>query len=155
MHIRLATLDDIAAVTQLVQQTIREQYPHYYPAGAVALFLEGHSAEHIGGDVAQAHVWVVENEHGALAGTITIEGNHLTRLYVLPAEQRRGYGGALLDFAEAQVAEHDDTAVLEATPLSRLIYRKRGYVETDYHLMWAENGDLLAYDDMKKELRHG
>lgn len=155
VNIRLATLADLNTVTKIVQQTIREQYPHYYPAGAVALFLEGHSAVHIGADVEKNIVWLAEDDTGAPVGTITIDGNHLTRLYVLPSAQGRGYGGAMLDFAEAQVAKNHDTAVLETTPLGRLIYRKRGYVETDYHLMWAENGDLLAYDDMEKVLRHG
>lgn len=156
MNIRLATLADLDTVAAIVQQTIREQYPHYYPAGAVALFLDGHSAAQIGADVAKNIVWLAEEDDaGAPIGTITIDGNHLTRLYVLPSVQGRGYGGALLDFAEAQVAEDYDTAVLETTPLGRLIYRKRGYVETDYHLMWAENGDLLAYDDMEKVLRNG
>lgn len=119
MNIRLATLADLDTVAAIVQQTIREQYPHYYPAGAVALFLDGHSAANIGVDVEKNIVWLAEDDAGAPIGTITIDGNHLTRLYVLPSVQGRGY------------------------------------VETDYHLMWAENGDLLAYDDMEKVLRNG
>lgn len=155
MNIRLATMDDLDTVVTIVQTTIREQYPHYYPAGAVALFLEGHSAAHIGEDVAKGIVWLAFDDAGSAVATITIDGNHLTRLYVLPTEQRHGYGRALLDFAEARVAEDHDTAVLETTPVGRYIYRKRGYVETDYHLMWADNGDLLTYDDMEKVLHHG
>ena len=153
MTIRLAETAELEVVTAIVQETIREQYPHYYPPGAVTLFLEGHSAEHIGEDVEKGLVWLCLNDDGAPVGTITIDGNHLTRLYVLPSAQRHGYARAMLDFAEARVAETYDTAVLETTPLGRLIYRKRGYVETDYHLMWAPNGDLLTYDDMEKKLK--
>lgn len=155
MNMRLAHAEDAETVTAIVQGTIREQYPHYYPPGAVALFLEGHSAEAIAEDIARGVVWLGLDDDGTVVGTITICDNHLTRLYVLPQAQGQGYGGAMLDFAEARVAEQYDEAVLETTPVGRLIYRKRGYVETDYHLMWAENGDLLAYDDMKKVLRRG
>lgn len=155
MDIRKIGMEALDTVVSIVQTTIREQYPHYYPAGAVAMFLEGHSAARIARDVEKGVVYLACDAAGKAVGTITIDGNHLTRLYVLPDEQRHGYGRAMLDFAEALVAEHYDTAVLETTPVGRYIYRKRGYVETDYHLMWAENGDLLTYDDMEKVLHHG
>ncbi|MEE0510631.1 MAG: GNAT family N-acetyltransferase [Peptococcaceae bacterium] len=151
MEIRLAETHDIALVTHIVQQTIREQYPHYYPPGAVTLFLEGHNEAQIGADVAKGIVYLCLDDDQAV-GTITIDDNHLTRLYVRPDHQGHGYGRALLDFAEAKVAQQHDTARLETTPLGRAIYRKRGYVETEYHLMWAPNGDLLTYDDMEKKL---
>lgn len=56
----------------------------------------------------------------------------------------------LLDFAERKIAENYDEIVLDASLPAKMIYRKRGYIETEGHAICTDNGDYLCYDVMKK-----
>ena len=99
MKIIQAIAGDFETVQQITQETIRAVYPRYYPAGAVDFFCRHHSDESIRGDIASGKVYLLFDE-GKAAGTVTVSGNGINRLFVLPQCQHRGYGRALLDFAE-------------------------------------------------------
>ena len=152
MRIIQAAAGDFETVRRITQDTIREIYPRYYPAGAVAFFLSHHSDERISGDIASGKVYLLLHD-GEAAGTVTISGNGINRLFVLPEHQHKGFGRALLDFAEKAVLLRYDTVQIDASFPAKRIYRKRGYRETEYHQIRTENGDYLCYDVM--ELRKG
>ena len=147
MHITQAGTADFETVKTIVQTTIRTVYPRYYPAGAVAFFCRHHSDERIRGDIDAGKVYLLREDGGA-AGTVTIDGNEISRLFVLPPQQHRGYGKALLDFAERMIFAQHDTVQIDASLPAKGIYRKRGYRETAYHMIPTENGDFLCYDVM-------
>lgn len=48
----------------------------------------------------------------------------------------------LLDFAERKIAENYDEIVLDASLPAKMIYRKRGYIETEGHAICTDNGDV-------------
>ncbi|MBR3494032.1 MAG: GNAT family N-acetyltransferase [Clostridia bacterium] len=148
MDILRATPDDFEAVREITQTTIRTIYPHYYPAGAVALFCGHHSDERIRADIAAGNVFLLRAEGNAV-GTVTLSGNEICRLYVLPREQHKGYGRALLDFAEKRVLARYESVRMDASFPAKQLYRKRGYRETEYHTLQTENGDWLCYDVME------
>ena len=125
-------------------------YPKYYPQGAVDFFSAHHSDERITSDIAGGFVYLLEDD-GTAVGTVTIETNHINRLFVLPTYQHRGYGRYLMDFAENKVFEQYDSVELDASFPAKRIYLKRGYVDMEYHVIDTENGDHLCYDVMKKE----
>ena len=149
LRIKQASSEMSKTVYRITQETIDAIYPHYYPAGAVAFFKAHHSMEKIQADVRDGLVWLLYQDESPV-GTVTVGGNHILRLFVLPAYQHRGYGRALLDFAEAKIfAEHAE-AELDASFPAKAIYRMRGYVGRAYHTIRTENGDVLCYDVMAK-----
>lgn len=153
MNIRSAREEDFSAVKAITHGTISSIYPHYYPAGAVAYFLQYHSDEVIRQDIAAGIVYLCCDAAGTPVGTVTVRENEITRLFVLPESQGNGYGRALLDFAEEAVAAAFDEIVLSSSFSAKTIYQKRGYEEVAFHRIETGNGDFLCFDEMKKRVR--
>lgn len=149
MTIRLATQADYDTVAHITHTTIHAVYPHYYPQGAVNFFLAHHSEERIMADIAANSVYLLEAE-GKLPGTLTVKENEICRLFVLPDQQGKGYGRALLDFAEQLITAHHASIILDASLPAKAIYLKRGYRYVESHVIAAENGDFLCYDVLEK-----
>lgn len=122
MKIVQAEIPDFESVRRIVQTTIWSVYPRYYPSGAVVFFARHHSDESIAADIA--------------------------RLFVLPEHQHRGYGKAWMDFAERLIAQTCTEIVLDVSFPAKRIYRKRGYVDAEYHTIQTDSGDFLCYDVM-------
>ena len=150
MAIRQAKDVDFHIVRDITLTTIGTVYPKYYPEGAVQFFCDHHSDERIIDDIESEKVFLFEAE-GAIVGTVTISGNEINRLFVLPAYQHKGYGRMLMDFAEQAIPESFDRIVLDASLPAKSIYLKRGYRATEYHVIETANGDYLCYDVMEKE----
>lgn len=151
MSIRYASLTDLKFVTSIVCQTIQTIYSRYYPKGAVDFFLLHHREANITADIVSQNVFVLEVEK-VLVGTVTIKEFEICRLFVLPQYQGKGYGRALLDFAEKLIAEKYRKIRLDASLPAKEIYLKRGYRETESHSILTENGDYLFYDVMEKDI---
>lgn len=150
MTIQKAIFTDTQTVYSLTAATISEVYPHYYPSGAVKIFLDYHNEEVIAEDIADGRVFLCRDSDGNAVGTVTLCGNEIQRLYVLPEYQGRGFGGALLEFAEQKLFKTFDEVIVEASLPAKSLYKKRGYSETEYLYMRAENGDFLCWDKMIK-----
>ena len=153
LNIRRALADDLDTVFRITQQTIRAVYPHYYPRGAVDYFAAHHSPEAIAADIAAGCVFLGEAESEA-AGTVTVRGNEIARLFVLPVHQSRGYGAALFAYAEHIAAEQHATAVIDVSFAAKQFYLRRGYREIRYTALRTENGDYLCFDTMEKHLHN-
>lgn len=150
MTIQKAIFTDTQTVYSLTAATISEVYPHYYPSGAVKIFLDYHNEEFIAKDIADGRVFLCRDSDSNAVGTVTLCGNEIQRLYVLPKYQGRGFGGALLEFAEQKLFKTSDEVIVEASLPAKGLYKKRGYSETEYLYMRAENGDFLCWDKMIK-----
>ena len=147
--IRLAEIKELDSVLQITRDTISEIYSHYYAKGVVDFFLQHHSRENVLSDIENGRVWLLE-ETGCLVGTVTIKGNAVNRLFVLPEYQSQGYGSQLMDFAEARIAEKFCCVHLDSSLAAKEMYLKRGYKETKTCRILADNGDILIYDEMEK-----
>ena len=148
MKIIIACLDDFNRVREITQTTIKQVYPMYYPAGAVDFFLKHHSDEHIREDISVGKVYILKDAD-AVVGTVTISEDSINRLFVLPEYQHKGYGRALLDFAEKKGLESFDHVQIDASFPAKRIYKLRGYKEIEYNIIETENGDYLCYDVME------
>ena len=151
MDIRQAESIDFDAVKNITHTTIREVYPRYYPKGAVAFFLAHHNDAAIMEDIAGGMVFLLENDREA-AGTVTLKDGEIGRLFVLPACQGKGFGGALLDFAEQFLSRGCACIRLHSSLPAKSIYLKRGYAHVSSHAVAAGNGDYLCYDVMQKSV---
>lgn len=149
MEIVKATLDDFEDVKKITQNTIKQIYPHYYPASVVAFFLEHHSDNNIMADILQGKVYMLQDD-GEYVGTVTIDGNEINRLFVLPEFQSKGYGTALMEFAENNIFENHAEIHLHASLPGKKLYIRRGYSEVEYRTINVANDDWLCIDIMKK-----
>lgn len=146
-EIRLSEKPELDDVYALVQETIRTVYPRYYPVGAVEFFAALHSRERIDAAIQAGQVYsLCVGER--LCGTVSVHGNEISRLFVLPQEQKKGYGTALLHFAEDRIREHSSEVWIDTSLPAKAMYLKCGYVSAAYHTLRTENGDYLCYDRM-------
>ena len=150
MEIITAKSSDLGTVYDIAQATIKAIYPHYYPAGAVEFFLAHHSREHSSADIEAGRVSLAVSD-GRAVGTVTVSGDSINRLFVLPDEQGNGFGGELLRFAEAEIAKSYGTARLDSSLPAKQIYLKKGYMVIDSRTIEAGR-DFLCYDIMIKRV---
>lgn len=146
-----ATENDTEQILRIVQDTIRTIYPNYYPKEVVDFFCELHCRKSISEDIKNGSVGVLRNDH-MIVGTGCYKLNHITRVYVKPECQGKGYGSYMMQCLEDQISLKYDNVYLDASlPASRL-YEKRGY-QTVKHEKWeVENGKMLIYEVMVKSL---
>ena len=83
MIYELATTEDLQAVYDVVQHTIKTIYPKYYLAEVVDFFCELHSKDAILRDIENGDVSVLKID-GKIIGTGCFIENHITRVNVLP-----------------------------------------------------------------------
>lgn len=92
---------------------------------------------------------VVDNQ---IVGTGSYEDNHITRVYVLPEFQGKGYGSFIMQCLEDEISVKYPTVLLEASLHATHLYEQRGYY-TFKHEKWSvENDVVLVYEVMEKTL---
>lgn len=146
-----ATEKELEQIFLLVQNTITTIYPKYYPREVVDFFCELHSKENICKDIKNGHVGVLLHK-GCIVGTGSYNDNHITRVYVAPEFQGQGCGSYIMECLEKEIGAKYSSVFLDASlPASRL-YEHRGY-QTIKHEKWdVENGVVLVYEVMEKQL---
>ena len=139
-----------AQIAALVRHTVREIYPQYYLPEIVDAFCSLHDENAVLQDIRQNTVyglWLGNH----LIGTGTARQDHITRVYVLPAFQGRGYGSLIMEKLEREAARQYAAVRLEASLPACLLYEHRGY-RTICHGQWpVENGVILVYEIMEKQ----
>lgn len=146
-----ATKEDLQDVYNVVQHSIKTIYPKYYPAEVVDFFSEYHNREAILKDIENGAVNVLKVD-GKIVATGSFAENNITRVYVLPEYQRKGYGTFIIESTEALLAEKYDKVYLEASLPAAVLYEKLGYVTVKHEKYPVENGVVLAYEIMEKKL---
>ena len=150
MEVRKASPADLQAVGDVTRSTIAAIYPHYYPQGSVDFFLDWHRDETILEDIEAGRVYLLTVQKGRAVGTVTLHEGEITRLYVLPGCQGKGYGSMLLDFAEKAVGEAYGKIRVEASLPAQVMYWKRGYRVVDFLTEAEGQGDVLCWAVMEK-----
>lgn len=151
MIYELAKKDDLQTVYKVVQHTIKTTYPKYYPAEVVDFFCEHHSKDAIAKDIENGYVSVLKIEENIVATGCFVD-NHITRVYVLPEYQKKGYGTFIMKNIEASISEKYDKAYLDASLPAAALYEKLGFSTIKHERYPVENGVILAYEVMEKEL---
>ena len=151
MRYHKAKKEHIDLIYNIVQETIRIIYPNYYPAEVVEFFCKLHCKENIAQDIDKGCVGILVDD-GRIVGTGSYKDNHITRVYVKPEYQGRGYGSQIMQRLENEIALKYETACLDSSLPAASIYEHRGY-RTDKHEKWqCENGAVLVYEIMEKKL---
>ena len=138
-------------IAALVRRTVEEVYPRYYCREIVDAFRALHTPEAVGEDIRRGGVYGLWLD-GTLIGTGTRLDSQITRVYVAPPFQGRGYGSLIMEKLEREAARQYAAVRLEASPPACLLYEHRGY-RTICHGQWpVENGVILVYEIMEKQL---
>lgn len=153
MEYRKATTEHIESVFQLVQKTIRTIYPKYYPKEVVDFFCQLHNQQNIASDIQNGHVGILL-DNNQLVGTGCYKENHITRVYVAPEFQRRGYGSYIMQCLEAEITSKYDSVELDASLPACQLYEKRGYHTIRHGRCDVENGVVLIYEVMEKRMKN-
>jgi GNAT superfamily N-acetyltransferase len=144
-----ATIDHLDIVLRIVKSTIQTVYPAYYPSGAIEFFLDYHSDAATRAAIERGEVYLFE-ENSEFVATGSVEGNYLTRLFVLPEHQGKGYGSHIMDFLEDLAFQDHLEARLDASLPAVGMYLKRGYEISAYQRERTFQDHYLCYFDMKK-----
>jgi GNAT superfamily N-acetyltransferase len=147
-----ATPQDIVIVQEIVYKTINSIYPDYYLPEVVDFFVSHHSEENILIDLNKGNVFLLSID-GVYVGTGTKSDDHISRLFILPRFQGKGFGSKLMDFLEEQISLISEIVFLDSSLPAYSLYTKRGYYPIEYIKEKVENGKILCYHLMKKELK--
>ncbi len=146
-----ATPAHCAAIYALVQECIRTVYPKYYSEEVVDFFCGLHNMDSIRRDIDRHSVGLLFD--GELpVGTGTYQENHITRVYVLPRQQKKGYGSFMMERLEEQVAAEYETAYLDASLPAVGFYEKLGYRTVKQEECKIDSETVLVYRVMEKQL---
>lgn len=152
MRYQPATQQESQEIYEVVQQTIKTVYPKYYPKEVVDFFCALHSREAINKDIEKGCVGALKQD-GKIIGTGCFVENHITRVYVLPEYQKKGYGTFIMNTLETEIAKRYEKAYLDASLPAASLYEKLGFATIKHEKYPVENEAILAYEIMEKELR--
>lgn len=152
MKFIMADKKDTEKVYELVQETIKTIYPKYYLREIVDMFCEFHSNDNIMQDIIAGNVYILL-EGGELIGTGTKKENHITRVYVLPRFQKKGYGTFIMNRLEELISEKYDFADIDASLPACRLYAHLGFRTIDHGIWECKNGVIQVYEIMKKQLK--
>lgn len=151
MTYELATRENLHDIYNVVQRTIKTIYPKYYPAEVVDFFCEHHSVDAIWKDIENDCVSVLKTDDNIVATGCFVE-NHITRVYVLPEYQKKGYGTFIIKNMEEQIAQKYDHVYLDASLPAAALYEKLGFSTIKHEKYPVENEVVLVYEIMEKKL---
>lgn len=146
-----AKIEDAKDIADIVQKTVAEIYPKYYPREAVDFFKQLHGCQHIVKDIQKGRVYALEDD-GEIVGTGSYEKQHITRVYVLPEHQGNGYGGYILRELEKEISGKYSRIVLDASLPACRFYESKGYRTVRHEEAKCEGNVVLVYDVMEKLL---
>jgi GNAT superfamily N-acetyltransferase len=142
--IRRATPDDAEAIARVHVATSQFAYADILPGEQIAAMTVADKVSEWQELLGEGGVvWVAEVE-GAVAGFASLDGEHLTSLYVDPVAQGAGVGTTLL--AEAQRAGARTLDVLADSGQARMFYAARGWTD-------AGEGDLYRGQPTRRYVR--
>lgn len=151
MLYELATKQELQEIYDVVQHTIKTIYPKYYPEEVVDFFCAHHSREAIDKDIENGYVGVLKLD-GRIVATGCFVENHITRVYVLPKHQKKGYGTFIMNSIETGIKAKYDKAYLDASLPVAGLYEKLGFSTIKHERYPVGNGVIFAYEIMEKEL---
>jgi predicted N-acetyltransferase YhbS len=132
-----ADVDGIVAVRRAAYTTLQERYP------STADFHDHLDELSRGVLIQESIVFVIEDEHGEIVGTVTVIGDHIRMLAVTPSHQGQGIARELLRTAAEHGGRYLNTApwMTEA----RQLYQALGYRLDESKTVREGNWELLWY----------
>ena len=147
---RRAKAEEAEKICSIVQGTKSAIYPHYYTQAVVDFFGRLHSLENITKDIAEGRIDVLLVD-GEAVGTGSRIEDHITRVYVLPEHEGKGYGSIIMDHLEAEIFNEYDQCDLDASLPATLFYEHRGFKTVEHRKHELGDGEVMIYEIMEKK----
>lgn len=142
---------DVPAVRSLVIRTIRTSYHGVYSPAAIDFFLRYHELDDIRRDL--PGVCLIALADGKLVGTAALVDGEIRRVFVEPSFQGRGIGRKLVaTLIERARADGVPRLRLDASLVSRRMYRRMGFVLVAERVHDLGGGEVLPYHEMVLDL---
>jgi putative acetyltransferase len=145
--IRDAGPEDVAAISALVQHTVRISNGRDYPPQAIELIVANFAPDKVGQRMAERDVFVCQ-AGDRIVGTIALGGDRLRSLFVEPGLQQAGIGARLVAHLEA----HARKAGVGELKLSSSLTARGFYERLGYRLIQPEEHDGVSTFLMAKTL---
>ncbi len=147
---RKAKIEEAEIVCDIVQKTKAEVYPHYYTQAVVDFFGKLHSIDNIKRNLKEEKIDVFILD-GKIVGTGSRTDNHITRVYVLPEYEGKGYGTIIMNHLEDEIFQTYDYCDLDASLPAAMFYEHRGYRTIEHRKHDIGEGKVMVYEIMRKE----
>ena len=123
---QLVTNENIDIAAKIHSISWKESHRSFCSKEFVELHTEERQREYIEKEMNCGKVFYILVEENA-KGIVSVKGNLIENLYVLPAEQRKGYGTRLLQYAEGLCEGKPTLWILDNNRVAKNLYQKLGY----------------------------
>jgi len=152
IFIRKFKNSELDIIRSLIYNTIDACYSKAYPKEAIKFFKDYHSEENILKSAKEGYTVVLKKDN-QIVGTGTIVNDHIMRVFVEPAFQKRGFGKLIMQkLEEKAISQGIKIVKLDASLPSKKFYDSLGYVTLEKTFLEVENGKKLDYYKMEKSL---
>ena len=129
MEIVELTENNIRDAGKIHSESWKESHKNFCSKEFVARHTEEAQTEYIRSEIAKGKDFYMLIDHIPV-GIVSMYGNLIENLYILPAEQRKGYGAILLQYALRQCHGIPTLWILSNNDRANAFYRKFGFVES-------------------------
>jgi len=120
--IRRFKREDLKATVELIHTTIKLCYPWIYPLEVIDFFLKYHSPEQILKKASEGKMFLIVDIE-KIIGTGYLVGDEIGGIYILPDEQKKGYGRKMMDHLLGVAKNNGLKRIwLDATPFAKPLY---------------------------------
>ena len=138
MEIVKITEINIGDAGKIHSESWKESHKSFCSEEFVARHTEEAQTQYIRSEIAKGKDFYMLINHIPV-GIISIYDNLIENLYVLPAEQRKGYGAMLLQYVLQQCHGIPSLWILSNNDRANAFYRKYGFVESDKKKLLRNN----------------
>jgi len=129
LKFELVSEQNMDTAAEIHAATWRDSHKHFCSASFVAAHTAARQKQYIEQEISCGRVFYLVIDPDA-KGLVSVYGNLIENLYVLPSEQRKGYGTALLRYAEQKCTGTPNLWVLSNNGPAKDFYLKAGYAFT-------------------------
>ena len=129
MEIIKITENNISNAGKIHSESWKESHKSFCSEEFVARHTEEAQTEYIRSEIAQGKDFYMLIDHIPV-GIVSVSGSLIENLYILPAEQRKGYGAMLLQYVLKQCHDIPSLWILSNNDRANAFYKKHGFVES-------------------------
>ena len=129
MKIVKITENNIRDAGKIHSESWKESHKSFCSEEFVARHTEEAQTDYIRSEIAKGKDFYMLIDHIPV-GIVSVYGNLIENLYVLPTEQRKGYGAMLLQYVLKQCNGMPSLWILRNNDRANAFYKKYGFVES-------------------------
>ena len=129
MEIVKITENNIRDAGKIHSESWKESHKSFCSVEFVARHTEEAQTEYIRSEISKGKDFYMLIDHVPV-GIVSVCGSLIENLYVLPTEQRKGYGAMLLHYVLKQCHDIPSLWILSNNDRANTFYKKHGFVES-------------------------